>query len=288
MGDEALKHFGVTEADLLGKGEEARVYALGAGTVVRVYSDQTPSSYVRDLERFYRTLDTRAVGFQVTRFDEIVELDGEVCVVEPRIPGLALADMLRSVQGELRERALANYMRAASEVQLIGFDADYHGQILGQPPVRASTWSSYLHDRVRASLVEAPWAKADLIDPDRALVLFDGLAQRRQAAPRVLAHGDFHPGNVLVDPDGAVTGVIDFASHSVMGDPLLDLTSAAFFFDNKTDRALATAQAPNVDAATFAEATRLYWLYYSFFYLSTKAAKPALYDLCVRSLNAVV
>lgn len=35
----------------------------------------------------------------------------------------------------------------------------------------------------------------------------------------------------------------------------------------------------------FDEATRLYWLYYSFFYLSTKATKPALYGLCVRSLN---
>ena len=35
----------------------------------------------------------------------------------------------------------------------------------------------------------------------------------------------------------------------------------------------------------FDEATTLYWLYYSFFYLSTKATKPALYDLCVRSLN---
>lgn len=288
MGDEALKHFGVTEADLLGKGDEARVFALGADAVVRVYSDRTPSSHVRDLERFYRTLDTRAVGFQVTRFGDIVELAGEVCVVEPRIPGLALADMLRSTQGELRERAFANYMSAASQIQLIGFDADYYGQVLGHSPVRASTWSGYLQDRVRASLAEAPWAKADLIDPDRALVLFDGLAEERQGAPRVLAHGDYHPGNVLVDPDGVVTGVIDFASHSVMGDPLLDLTSAAFFVDDRTDRALATAHAPDVDATTFAEATRLYWLYYSFFYLSNKVAKPALYDLCVRTLNAAV
>ena len=108
----------------------------------------------------------------------------------------------------------------------------------------------------------------------------------RAEAPRRLAHGDFHPGNVLVDTAGGVAGVIDFGVQAVMGDPLLDLTSAAFFFDDKADRAYAASQAAEVEG--FEEATRLYWLYYSFFYLSTKTAKPALYDLCVRSLNAAV
>lgn len=283
MSEQALKHFGVTEAHLLGAGVQSRAYGLGDSRVLRVFSAETPLLHVRALDTFYRRLDTRAVGFQIPRFDEVLDVEGTPCVVEPRIPGVELTRFLATAAPEARRQALANYMAAAGEVQAIGFDAPYHGQILGNDPVRADSWPAYLGRRARASLDDAPWALADLTAPTRILELFDGLAQARTEAPRRLAHGDYHPGNVLVDAAGVVTGVIDFSVQAVMGDPLLDLTSAAFFFDDKADRAYAASQAQAI--AGFDAATRLYWLYYSFFYLSTKATKPALYDLCVRSLN---
>lgn len=283
MGEQALKHFGVTEADLLGAGDQSRAYRLGEASVLRVFSTQTPLTQVRALDAFYRGLDTRAVTFAVPRFDEVLQVGEATCVVEARIPGMALSRFLARARPEDRKRALANYMVAAGEIQAIAFDAPYHGQILGPAPVRAESWPAYLVSRVAASLVDAPWAQADLTAPARVLELFDGLAQARAGAPRRLAHGDYHPGNVLVDEAGAVTGVIDFSVQAVMGDPLLDLTSAAFFLDDKADRAYAASQAEGI--AGFEEATRLYWLYYSFFYLSSKATKPALYALCARSLN---
>lgn len=283
MCEQALKHFGVTEADLLGAGDQSRAYRLGEAGVLRVFSAQTPLTQVRALDAFYRGLDTRAVAFAVPRFDEVLRVGETPCVVEARIPGMEMSRFLASAAPHDRKRALTNYMAAAGEIQSIEFDAPYHGQILGQAPVRAESWPAYLVRRARASLVDAPWAQADLTAPARVLELFDGLAQARAEAPRRLAHGDYHPGNVLVDEAGAVTGVIDFSVQAVMGDPLLDLTSAAFFLDDKADRAYAASQAEGI--AGFEEATRLYWLYYSFFYLSTKATKPALYALCARSLN---
>ena len=283
MGEQALKHFGVTEADLLGTGDQSRAYRLGDAGVLRVFSAQTPLSQVQALDAFYRGLDTRAVAFAVPRFDEVLQVGEAPCVVEARIPGIELSRFLASAAPGDRKRALANYMAAAGEIQAIGFDAPYHGQILGQAPIRAESWPAYLVRRVRASLVDAPWAQADLTAPARVLDLFDSLVQARAEAPRRLAHGDYHPGSVLVNEAGAVTGVIDFSVQAVMGDPLLDLTSAAFFLDGKADRAYAASQAEGI--AGFEEASRLYWLYYSFFYLSTKATKPALYALCARSLN---
>lgn len=286
MSKRALKHFGVTEADLLGAGVQSRAYGLGADAVLRVFSPATPLAHVQALDGFYRRLDTRAVGFQVPRFDEVLQLGGVACVVEARIPGIELTRFLDTAPPEARKQALANYMAAAGEIQAIGYEAAFYGQILGDTPVRSDSWPTYLSRRVRASLAEAPWALADLTAPAAVLALFDSLALARIAAPRRLAHGDYHPGNVLVDEVGAVTGVIDFSVQAVMGDPLLDLTSAAFFFDDKANRAFAAGQAEGVEG--FDEAARLYWLYYSFFYLNTKAAKPALYDLCVRSLNGAV
>ncbi|MDO8378874.1 phosphotransferase family protein [Phenylobacterium sp.] len=286
MSDQALKHFGVTAADLLGSGVQSRAYALGEGGVLRVFSDKTTLAHVQALEAFYRRLDSQAAPFQIPRFDEVREIAGSACVVEARIPGIELTRFLETAAPSARQRALSSYMAAAGQIQLIGFDAPYHGQILGAAPVRAETWPDYLSGRAQASLDQAPWARADLIQPARALERLHHLAQSRADAPRRLAHGDYHPGNVLVDDEGQVTGVIDFSVQAVMGDPLLDLTSAAFFFDDKADRAYAASQAHSLSADLFAQASELYWLYYSFFYLSAKAAKPALYDLCVRSLNA--
>ncbi|CAN5443300.1 hypothetical protein BH10PSE5_BH10PSE5_34910 [soil metagenome] len=283
MSEQALKHFGVTQADLLGAGVQSHAYGLAGDRVLRLFSRETALAHVQALDGFYRGLDMSAVGFQVPRFHEVLEVDGVACVVEARIPGIELTRFLETADPQARREALGSYMAAAGDIQAIGCEAAFHGQILGDAPVRADSWPAYLSHRVRASLEEAPWALADLDDPARILELFDGLAQARAQAPRRLAHGDYHPGNVLVDDTGAVTGVIDFSVQAVMGDPLLDLTSAAFFFDDKADRAHAAGQAHGV--AGFDEATALYWLYYSFFYLSTKATKPALYDLCVRSLN---
>ena len=273
----------MTEADLLGAGVQSRAYGLGDGRVMRMFSPQTPLAHLQALDAFYRGLDKRAISFLVPRFEAILDVAGAPCVVERRIPGVELTRFLATAAPEARLRALASYMAAAGEIQAIGCGAAFHGQILGETPVRADSWPAYLSRRVRASLDEAPWALADLKAPARVLELFDGLALARAEAPRRLAHGDYHPGNVLVDDQGAVTGVIDLSVQAVMGDPLLDLTSAAFFLDNKADRAHAASQAQGV--AGFDQATSLYWLYYSFFYLSTKATKPALYALCVRSLN---
>lgn len=286
MSELALKHFAVSESDLLGAGVQSRAYGLAGDRVLRVFSPQTPLAHVQALDAFYRGLDTSAVSFQLPRFHEVLAIDDAVCVVEARIPGIELTRFLATAAPEARRQALDNYMAAAGSIQAIDCEAAFHGQILGNAPVRADGWPAYLSRRARASLDDAPWALADLTDPARVLDLFDRLVLARAEAPRRLAHGDYHPGNVLVDAAGGVTGVIDFSVQAVMGDPLLDLTSAAFFFDDKADRAYAASQAAEV--AGFDEATRLYWLYYSFFYLSTKATKPALYDLCVRSLNAAV
>ena len=49
------------------------------------------------------------------------------------------------------------------------------------------------------------------------------LATRSFELPPVFLHGDFHDGNVLVDPDsGDVTAVIDW-EEAAYGDPRLDL-----------------------------------------------------------------
>jgi aminoglycoside phosphotransferase (APT) family kinase protein len=64
-------------------------------------------------------------------------------------------------------------------------------------------------------------------DPYR---LFDKAVDLMQALPdhpaKVLVHGDYFPGNVLIDDHLEVAGVIDFGAFTVCGDAQLDLAVA--------------------------------------------------------------
>jgi aminoglycoside phosphotransferase (APT) family kinase protein len=44
-------------------------------------------------------------------------------------------------------------------------------------------------------------------------------------------HGDYFPGDVIVDESAAVDGVVDFASLTVAGDPAMDIVGALVFLD---------------------------------------------------------
>ncbi|CAN5863145.1 hypothetical protein BH11PSE1_BH11PSE1_16040 [soil metagenome] len=57
MSEQALKHFGVTQADLLGAGVQSRAYSLAGDRVLRLFSRETPLAHVQALDGFYRRLD---------------------------------------------------------------------------------------------------------------------------------------------------------------------------------------------------------------------------------------
>ena len=58
----------------------------------------------------------------------------------------------------------------------------------------------------------------------KALSLLSALDPRPE---KTLVHGDYLPGNVLVDDHFRVTGVVDFSFYTVVGDPVLDAAGAA-------------------------------------------------------------
>jgi tRNA A-37 threonylcarbamoyl transferase component Bud32 len=59
----------------------------------------------------------------------------------------------------------------------------------------------------------------------------------------VILHGDFHPGNIMIDPSSSnnhlVTGIIDF-EEAAIGDPIIDLSTMAhgikYFYPLKCDQ----------------------------------------------------
>jgi aminoglycoside phosphotransferase (APT) family kinase protein len=102
-------------------------------------------------------------------------------------------------------------------------------------PWRLGRWAAMLaalHARMHEARTDVPASQADWMRTmiGRAVRLPDGL--RRAALDRAeslgggqaLCHGDFHPDNVLLSPDGPV--IIDWDSATV-GDPMADVAATA-------------------------------------------------------------
>ena len=161
---------------------------------------------------------------------ETIAADGGY-TIERRLPGRTMTAVVGGLAGEARRRAFGNYLEAATAFRSIEFAERPYGELLAAAPLTAPDWHAYL----RASLARYLAANGEPIATEvgaveglaaKALALLDGVAA---APPKILVHGDYFPGNVLMDDALGVAGVVDFSSFTVVGDPLLDLAGAYVF-----------------------------------------------------------
>lgn len=66
-------------------------------------------------------------------------------------------------------------------------------------------------------------------------------------------HGDLHPANILLRPDGRLAAVLDFGDLGA-GDPAVDLAVAWLMFDGGARQRFMAAMGPAVDAGTWSRA----------------------------------
>ena len=84
----------------------------------------------------------------------------------------------------------------------------------------------------QAAQLQAEWARA--------------CAAEAWKGPAMMLHGDLHPGNILLETDGSLAGVIDFGDIGA-GDPAVDLAAGWLMFDAGARRSFMGAFSPSVD-----------------------------------------
>jgi aminoglycoside phosphotransferase (APT) family kinase protein len=141
-------------------------------------------------------------------------LDVPVAARAKLIPGLA--DFLEALHVAAPPEAPANPFRG---VPLAERDAPVRQRLAGMSPHLLDIWEM---------AVSAP--------------VWEG--------PQVWLHGDLHPGNILVDEEGALSGVVDFGDLT-SGDPATDLAVGWFGFDRSGRAGLREALGSAVDDATW-------------------------------------
>ncbi|HMN87974.1 MAG TPA: aminoglycoside phosphotransferase family protein [Bauldia sp.] len=225
-----LAGFGIAPDALIGEGGTSLVFALEGNRVIRILRRRGDPAALRQLAGFLAMIDGR-VACPTPRIER-VDPEGRF-VIEGRLAGRALLRVLPGLAGVRRERAFAAYARSAEAVATVTFPERAFGQILAAAPLTAPTWRGYLRaalDRFAARNAAVIAASAGDVEGlvARARTLLDAVPEPRA---RFLVHGDYFPGNVLVDDSLSVTGLVDFSDWTVVGDPALDIAGAALFLE---------------------------------------------------------
>jgi aminoglycoside phosphotransferase (APT) family kinase protein len=215
-------------------------------------------------------------------------------VIERRLTGRSMPDVFRDLTGTERSVALDNYLAAIMALGAISFPDRPFGQLVTAPALTASDW----HDYLRQSLAGFAARNATTIAAELGDVaaLTDKAARRLTGVdphPRkALVHGDYFPGNVLLDERLRVSALADFSAFTLVGDPLLDAVSAVVFLEmnepfSQADCALARALACDRFGKAFAGAEPFYRAYFAFFLASRRYAAPPYPQLYAWSLASL-
>jgi hypothetical protein len=214
----------------IGHGGEAVVYELTGGRVLRVFHGKPHGA--DGIAAFYRAMSAGSPSFLLPEVLEQGEDNGVAYVVQRLIPGRPLHELMTILTGNERKRALTSYTYAAFEIASLPYARDSYGEFLrDDDSIQAETWTEYLLARMRRSLDASPWLRTDVPTLDHTVHALAKRINAMQPAPKSLVHGDYFPGNVLMDSAFEVSGVIDFGPLTVIGDPALDLASAAIFLE---------------------------------------------------------
>ena len=218
-----LQRFGLDERALIGEGGESRVYALSENRVLRVARSR--SADAPDATRLKAFL-ARIAGRLPFATPEIDEFDAlGAWRIEKRLPGGAMLTRLRKLGDDRRDEAFRRYAAAAEALATVALPDLPYGHVLAAAPVIASDWRTFVGDSLSRFLTRNRITIArEVGDPHRLFDLAaDMIADLPSKPPKVLVHGDYFPGNVLLAPDLSVSAVIDFGVYTVVGDAQLDL-----------------------------------------------------------------
>lgn len=184
--------------EVIGVGRTSHVYAWGADAVVKVPHDDVPDEWV-ELE-VQCTTAAAGAGLPVAAVRDTVRVGGRLSIVLDRIHGLSMWQ--RMVEVPEHVEPLARELAAMHR----------HLLCAGLPPGIPD-----FVKRIQGKITLA----GPLKEGERSEA---GDLARDLPRGAALLHGDLHPGNVLVGPDGLV--VIDWFDASI-GHPIADIVRSS-------------------------------------------------------------
>jgi streptomycin 6-kinase len=292
-----LQKYGLSANELIRKGMEAEVYAIGADAVLKLYSGTTNLAYLTTLQKFYASLNQSVLSYALP-YIQTVAAEGDMCIsIERQLPGTPMSAILPMLTKAQLDRMMQAYLAAALELTNIQIPADVDRYKLfdaeGISRRTNGDWHQFLTRYLAQKLTQVTvYLDNEVTNFAMKVKQLYSILARPYTGNYHVIHGDFFPGNILIDKMYQVTALLDFGLLTMYGDSLFDIATGWVFFDmynelkaNLRERYLAMA------LETLGEHVRghlyRYVLLYSVLSANTYSSKctDGHYQWCVANLN---
>jgi aminoglycoside phosphotransferase (APT) family kinase protein len=213
--------------DVVAYGTRSTVHAYGRGAVIKVPAPSTPEGWIHSEARYAEA--ARGAGAPAPRLLGIEQIAGRAASVWERVEGTLMWQLVVDRPGQ--SAALG---RLLADVQ--------HALFVLVPPVTLPRQRDRLVSKIRraAATIDASLGRALAFLPPPV------------STPR-LCHGDLHPSNVILGPDGPM--IVDWFDAS-RGDPIADVARSSMTLLG--DGASPPEHLPGSDPATLGVLTDAY------------------------------
>ncbi len=292
-----LEKYNVSESELIGWGTEAQVFSYHEGKVLKLYNDISDLNKQSMLKKFYETIDSKYVSYELPYIYDIFDDEGTVITIEKRVKGNNLQKCLHQFNDKELDNLFKTYLAASLELKNVIANSAFTGCKLFNdyciPPTEYKDWHSFLkHFLICRQEGLRDYFLRDVLNYNIKFNILIDILSVKYEGEYSLIHGDLYPGNLLIDEDGRITGLIDFGIMTMYGDYLFDIATSWVFFDMYDDlKANILERYLHVIIENLGDGIKkklyLYVLVYSMFSADfySKDCKDGHYRWCVQNLN---
>jgi Ser/Thr protein kinase RdoA (MazF antagonist) len=229
-----LSRYSITRDSLVGVGTEAEVYNLDNERVLKLYQDVSRLEKLTLLRDLYSSLDGSAIPLALPYIYEISCEGDLLAVIERKIVGDPLSDLLPKLNGGDLEDAKRVYITSVVNLKEVKLTKPFNRRMLFDETGASAVddWHEFLKRILESKLRRVEkHLREDVSNFDTKISTLMSILSQPFGGRTTLIHGDFFPGNLLMISPKVPTGVIDFGMFTMFGDHLFDVATAWAFFD---------------------------------------------------------
>jgi Ser/Thr protein kinase RdoA (MazF antagonist) len=238
--DRILQKYHILPDALFSSGMEAEVYACGPDAVLKLYDGTASLADLLTLQDFYHLLRRQAVPYALPLIHTVAQEDRFLVTIEQRLSGTRLSVVLPSLTNAQLDEIMQRYLTAALAVSQIPAPATLKRWKLFDPDQLSEhvdgDWHQFLARYLTRKLAQvSPYLSRDVPHFTAKVQQLRTILGQPYRGEYHLIHGDYFPGNLLVNEAHHVTALLDFGLMTMLGDYLFDLATGWVFFDMYDD-----------------------------------------------------